>query len=512
MKKLIGLLGLFVLTNGALSSCSNDDNNTKEEEKNNEITIESSTGTYLGTVQNKGKFAIQLKANDTDLELILISDIIADKDLLDAELKATNYGVNPSGELYTISPDSYLKKGDVKGNITGGNLNITHTEDTYTIKGQLVDAQNVAFDINYTGLLDIEPIYETEYEIQNGWYWGDDQYDYPNVGEYLTFFTQGQANKYGELEGDGYNITLSFFDVMAPKQWEGIKIPNKTFKASSKNELGTFHVGTREEIDNGNPGYTFAKFLHNDSSKGIKKALFILDGTIKTMDDAKGQQVRFNIELQDGSRHVGKYTGKVRQGDEYTISSLKADRAVGALDYGYIEYDGKSPIDGKENNRWNIYLYNKGVTTYPQYYWATEGTGEYLRLTIYTDVNATTDIPAGVYPIGQESAGVAGIGGGTEVGLDFGTWFFELKNDDYAQSAPTRTGTVTIAKTGTNYSIQLNAVDDRENKITADYSGALTFHNSARKPAAKAKTVKATTKSFGKGKAFDAAKNLKNKR
>ncbi len=511
MKKLIGLLGLFVLTNGALSSCSNDDNNKKEDEKNNEITIESSKGTYLGKDNNKGKFAIHLKSNDTDLELILISDIIADKDLLDAELKATNYGVNPSGELYTISPDSYLKKGDVKGNITGGNLNITHTEDTYTIKGQLIDAQNIAFDINYTGLLDIEPIYETEYEIQNGWFWGDDQYDYPNIGEYMTFFTQGEANKYGELEGDGYHISLSFFDAMPAKAWEA-KIPNKTYKASTEYKEGTFLVQSEDKLNTGKIDLTYAVFLQNKSSEGLKKAVYITDGTIKTMDDAKGQQVRFNIELQDGSRHVGKYTGKVRQGDEYTISSLKTDRTVGALDYGYIEYDGKSPIAGKENNRWNIYLYNKGVTTYPEYFWATEGTGEFLRLAIYTDVNATTDIPAGVYPIGQESAGNAGIGGGTEVGLDFGTWFFEMKNDDYAHSAPTRTGTVTIAKTGNNYSIQLNAVDDRSNKITAEYSGALTFHNSAKKPAAKAKSATATKKSYGKGKAFDAAKNLKNKR
>lgn len=511
MKKLIGLLGLFVLTNGALSSCSNDDNTKKEEENNNEITIESSKGTYLGTTDKKGKFAIQLHSKDAELELILVSDVIADKDLLDAELKPISYVVTASGDLYTISTDSYLKKGDVKSNINAGNLSITHTADNYTIKGHLIDSQNISYAINYTGLLDIEPIYETQYEIQNGWFWGDDQYDYPNIGEYMSFFTQGQANKYGELEGDGYHISLSFFDAMPAKAWEA-KIPNKTYKASRERKEGTFLIQAEEDLNSGKIDYTYAFFLQNKSSEGIAKALYITDGTIKTMDDAKGQQVRFNIELQDGSRHVGKYTGKVRQGDEYTISSLKTDRAVGALDYGYIEYVGKSPIEGKENNRWNIYLYNKGVSSYPQYYWSTEGTGEYLRLTIYTDVNATTDIPAGVYPIGQEKAGVAGLGGGTEVGLDFGTWFFELKNDDYINSAPTRTGTVTIAKTGTNYSIQLDAVDDRANKITANYSGALAFHNSAKKPAAKAKSTKATTKSFGKGKAFDIAKNLKNRK
>ncbi|MBW3519962.1 hypothetical protein [Flavobacterium sp. NKUCC04_CG] len=513
MKKFICLLSLIVLTNGVLSSCSSDDNSKPAvDETIPETTIVSSKGTYLGTETNQGKFSILLKSNDTDFQLNFISDAIADKDLLDATLKGTKYTVGSTAALYSIQADSYLKKADTQLKIVSGDVEVSKNADTYTIKGLLIDEQNTSHQINYVGLIDIEPIYEIEYEIQNGWYWGDDQYDYPNIGEYMTFFTQGQANKYGELEGDGYHISLSFFDVMAPRQWEGIKIPNKTFKASSKNELGTFHVGTKEEIDNGNPGYTFAKFLHNDSSKGIAKESFILDGTIKTMDNAKGQEIRFNIELQDGSRHIGKYTGKVKQGDEYTISTLKSDKTVGNLDQGFLEYKGKSPVQGKENNRWELYLLNENLTTYPEYYWATEGSGEYLRVALYTAVGATADIPVGVYPIGEEKAGNASTGGGTEVGLDFGTWYYEMKNDDYINSAPTRTGTVTVAKEGNNYTIKVVAVDDRDNTITANYTGALTFVNNENRPATKTKVAKATKKDYGKGKIYNGAKNFKNKK
>ncbi len=513
MKKFICLLSLIALTNGALSSCSSDDNSKPPvDETIPETTIVSSKGTYLGTETNQGKFSILLKSNDTDFQLNFISDAVADKDLLDATLKGNKYTVASTPTLYSIQTDSYLKKGDTQLKIVSGNLEVSKTADTYTIKGLLTDDQNAPHQINYVGLIDIEPLYEIEYEIQNGWYWGDDQYDFPNVGEYMTFFTQGQANRYGELEGDGYHISLSFFDAMAPRQWEGIKIPNRTYKASTKQELGTFLVQSKDNIEGEDLDYGYALFLHNKSSEGIKKAMYITDGTIKTMDNAKGQEIRFNIELQDGSRHIGKYTGKVKQGDEYTISTLKADKTVGQLDQGFLEYKGKSPVQGKENNRWELYLLNENLTTYPEYYWATEGSGEYLRVALYTAVGATTDIPVGVYPIGEEKAGNASTGGGTEVGLDFGTWYYEMKNDEYINSAPTRTGTVTVAKEGANYTIKVTAVDDRENTITANYTGALTFVNSANKPAAKSKAVKATKKDYGKGKVYNGAKNFKSKK
>ncbi|WP_430612635.1 hypothetical protein [Flavobacterium sp. JP2137] len=511
---MIGLLGLLVLTNGVFSSCSSDDSSPKvEEEQQTEIAIKNAKGTYLGTEAAKGKFAIQLKSDDTDFELSLISDLIADKDLLEAELKSTKYSVSESGDLYTIANTSYLKKGDAQLKITKGDLDVSQTDGKYSIKGLLTDEQNIVYQINYNGLIDIEPIYETVYEIQNGWFWGDDMYDYPNVGEYMSFFTQGDYDKYGELkeDGDGYHILLSFFDVMAPKQWEGnIKIPNKMYRASTKNEIGTFHVGSKEEIESGAPTFSFAKYLHNNTKEGVKQEMFIMDGAILTMDNEKGQEVRFNLELQDGSRHLGKYVGKVRQGDEYTISTLKSDKTVGTLDYGYLEYKGKSPVAGKENNRWEVYLFNENLTTMPEYYWYTEGSGEYMRLSIYTALDATTDIPVGVYPIGEEKVGTASTGGGTEVGLDFGTWYYQLQNDDFIHAAPTRSGTVTVAKVGDNYSIKVNVVDDRENKITATYNGALSFQNGERRNAAKKPNTATKNKwTSGKGKIYSKAKNNK---
>ncbi|MDM1045778.1 hypothetical protein HX004_08255 [Myroides sp. 1354] len=508
MKRLSYVVSFVLLSSLATISCSSDDNKSSS---TNPITVDQATGTYLGKVEDKGNFAIVLKTKQGEFNLKFISDVVKDENLLEAAIKSETYIVSDAGHLYTLSSASTVKNAAIVSKITAGELAVVSANGTHTFKGTLQDEQGVKYDINYTQAIDIEPIYDVTYEIQNGWYWGDNVFDHPNVAEYMTYFTQGDANSYGELkeDGTGYHISLSFFDQMAPKAWEA-KVPNKTFKASTAFEVGAFRVGSKEAIENGEDDYSFASFQHKDKAAGIDEELYILDGSIKVMEHKQGQEIRFNILLENGTRHLGKYTGTVKQGDQYTISTLRADKEVKKLTQGFMEYKGKSPITAKQNNRWNLYLYSETLTPHPgQYFWV-EGSGEWMRVTLYTDLNATTDIPLGEFPIGDENVGNAGEGGGSEVGLDWGTWFFEQTINREGESvtsgfAPTRTGTVKVEKTGDQYTITVNAIDDRENKITASYTGALTFVNNASKAAAQ--QTKVAKKSYGKGTKFDAAKN-----
>lgn len=495
------IFGIFIFVNGALISCSDDDSSNGPEIT---IPIEKAEGTYLGDENNTGKFKILLHAAEGDFQLNFVSDLVANSNLLEAELKSTKYKVSQAAELYSITTDSYLTKENVQSKIVSGELTVSRSEEIYTIKGTLTNEQNISYKVDFNGLIDIEPVYDIQYDKQNGWYWGDQEYDHPNIAEYMAYFAQGETDNYGELKGDGYYISLSFYNDMAPKAWEA-KIPNQTYKASSEYKAGSFRVATNEDIEGGAQYYAFASFKHNNSKEGIAKEVFITDGSIKVMDNKDVQEMRFNFELQDGSRHVGKYIGKVRQGDEYTVTSLKADRQVGQLDYGYIEYKGKTPIAGKENNRWDIYILNQNVTTYPEYFWASEGTGDFMRISLYTSTEVTTDIPAGTYPIGEEISGNAGLGGGSEIGLEFGTWFFEIKNDDFTNYAPIKTGNVIVAKNNGVYTITLEGKDDRLNTIKANYSGALTFVNSADRTARSSKAKKAS----GKENRYEWKKNSK---
>ncbi|MTG99299.1 MULTISPECIES: hypothetical protein [Myroides] len=479
MKKLIFMASCLCL-GSMTTSCSSDDSSPQvptEEDKSLNLTIENSKGTYLKTDKEAGVFNIVLDAKDTSVNLNLISNKVEEKDLLDARLTSQKYLVSDSQSLYSLTQESSITHKNEKLTILSGELDIKNNDQSYSIEGYLVDNNKQTYTIKYNSDIDIEPVYQVNYDFQNGWYWGDNPFDNPGIGEYLSFFSFGEKDKYGDLEGDGHAITITFFDEMASKAWEA-KIPNKTFKSSSEFEKGTFKVISKkelEELKEGEQIYNVATLQVNNKAENIKAELYIIDGSIKVLDKNGKQEVRFNVELEDGTRHIGKYSGNVRQGDEFTVTTLKSDKQVEQLDFGYLEYKGKSPITGKELNRWNIFLFNNKLKTYPENYWQIEGSGDYLRLTMYTDVSMTTDIPTGEFTIGEEEVGFIGKGGGSEPGLDWGTWYYNVLNGDMNQYAPLKTGKVKVSKNNDTYTITIDAIDDRENKITASYSSKLQF-------------------------------------
>lgn len=471
MKKVMGVVSFFVLAGSLLVSCNDDDAANGSNGEN--PTIAEAKGIYKSMENADGLFRITLSGTDMDFHLNFISDQIAESELLNAEMKSETYTISDVGTKYSLQTDSYLKDGTLQTGLVSGSLVVERNNENYKIEGVITDANKVSYTINFNGFIDIEPEYDVVYEKQNGWYWGDNEYDYPNIAEYMSYFAQGPTDNYGELSGDGYYVNLSFFNAMAPKAWEA-QIPNATYTASTAYEEGTFHIASAEDIADDAPYYAFSYFRQVNAAAGIDKEQFITGGTVRVTEKDNGQELRFNLLLEDGTWHVSKYVGNVRQGDEYTVTTLVNDVEVAPFNHGYIEYKGQSPIAGSDNKRWNLYLASPNVTLYPEYYWAAEGTGEYMRITLYSDGAAGMTLAEGTYPLGNEVAGNAGAGAGYEVGLDFGTWYYQMEADEYANYAPVKTGTIVVAKEGANYTITMNGKDDRDNTITASYSGPLT--------------------------------------
>ncbi len=489
MRKILTFLLLFACMGIIAVSCRDEDPVSGPEPTG--ASLKSGKGNYSSIDDSKGLFKITLSGEEIDFHLQFIADRVPDAELLNAQLTAESYAVAGTGNKYTLTPESYWLKGSEKSPITSGNVTVKRNGDKYVITGIVKNAADFEYEITFDDVIDIEPEYEVEYTKQNGWYWGDDPYQFPNIGEYMSYFAEGQTNSYGELTGDGYYLNISFFNEMDPRAWEA-QIPNQTYTASTDYAVGTFRIASKEEIAGGAPYYQYASLHHIDETKGIDKEVFITGGTVHVMPKGDQQEVRFNFELQDGTRHIAKYTGVVRQKDEYTVSTLLSDQQISDITHGYLEYRGKSPIAGLTNNRWDMYLLTENATVMPDFYWIPDGSGNILRVTLYTAPTETTEIPAGTYPIGEEVAGNAGTGQGYEVGLDFGTWFYELKSGEYENYAPIKTGTVDISKEGDAYKVTLTGVDDRQNKITATYTGELAFvdHGKGGKAAPQARTRK----------------------
>lgn len=438
------------------------------------------SGAFIGNKNDKGIFDLVVDVESKDnngrqfeIFLTLLSDMIADDDILDAALAAQKFVISSSEDIYTIKHDGYIMENNTKIALGEGAIDVSLSGGNYTMKFNITDGNDDTYEFEYVGMIDFEPQYEALYDTQNGWYWGDNTWDYPGIGQYMSTFYVGELVDY-EIY-DGHYIALSFYDEMAPKAWEA-QIPNKTYVASEGYEVGTFRIAT-EEIREKDRWRMAAYAYYASGTDGDVTKQFITGGKIKVLAKGEDQEVRFNILVEDGTRHVGKYTGYVRQGDEYTVTTLRDDVEIGQLDFGYLDYEGPSPMAGKDNNRWNIRLYNSGLTVDPSYYWGVGGVGEFVRIGIYTDHSSTTDIPVGEYPIGDEIIGNAGIGEGM-VGLDWGTWYFNL-HEDTEDAAPAKTGTITVSKTGDTYTVNIDVVDDRENHITGNYTGPLEFYDSS---------------------------------
>lgn len=495
MKKYSSLLVCGVALLMSVTSCEPE---TKvevvfpQEKDSQKIAEESIVATYMGVENECGLFAFEFltEEGDAGLHLELYSDSVAGKDLLDANLAAGWYKVGEDAKPFAIKASkeegeglagSYYFTKDAEGVITkralsGGQVFVSVSDDgdAAIVSKVAVEGDTsglVAFD--YNGKIDIEPVYNTVFDTQVGWYWGDDEYEYPNIGQYMVTLYAGKYNSEGIV--DGMSVSLSYYAEMAEKAWEA-KIPEGRYVGSTEYGKGVILVATPEQIEE-NPWSIYGYAMRTEAANGEKVNTFAveIDSKVKQLDNGE-YVLKFNMLLNTGERYVAKYAGKIKQGDEFTRSKLTGDVAM-EPGYGYVEYVGKSYIrDGV--NRWNIRLFADELVVHPEEYWGVElkGSGDYIIIEVFTDSHYTTEIPDGKYVIStEESPYHVGMGTGGW-GFNMGTWYYSINGGKEDKEAPAKSGELVLKKSGEAYELTYSFVDDRGYKIAGSYNGALTYY------------------------------------
>lgn len=514
MKKLLTILTCILTLAAIMVSCSDEVPETavtppdpeepeKPEEPGKQVrktAMNYAWAQYLGQEEGNGLFTFdfnttlpgedgKLPAGAEALHLVLYSDIVPDEDLLDANIDPGRYEVGETPARFKI-----LKGSATREAMAGSYYSVTDGDGVRTdypvLAGEVylvvTDAYAAAFvsdlqydakenlwvSCEYDGAIDIEPIYNTIYSDQKGWYWGDDEWDYPGIGEYMLLFYDGEFDGNGLIEGT--HVTFNAFEEMAPEAWAAT-LPTGTYMSSTEYALRTFRVATDDVIEN-ERNRIWAYAAYQTITDGVEELLFIRNGAMKASRDGDTYTLKLNMELENGERHLAKYTGALKLGDEFTKSTFVGDREIGELDFGYLVYDGPSPMWNIEGvNRWSIRLYNDGLTVYPDDYWGigNDGEGEYIIIEFYTDSHYTTDIPTGRYAISDEEVPYHAAMGEGGWGFNFGTWYYDFDKDE----CPAKTGDIQISKTGDEYTIEIEFVDDRGNNVTGQYVGQLTYRD-----------------------------------
>ena len=104
---------------------------------------------------------------------------------------------------------------------------------------------------------------------------GDDDYDYPGIGQYLITLYDGEYDSQGLIEGT--SISLSYYAEMAPKAWEA-QIPEGIYHSSTEYQKGTILVATPEIIEE-QPwsiyGYAMRKQIVNGENMANVQLVFL---------------------------------------------------------------------------------------------------------------------------------------------------------------------------------------------------------------------------------------------
>lgn len=179
-----------------------------------------------------------------------------------------------------------------------------------------------------------------------------------------------------------------------------------------------------------------------------------------------------------GDDDWGDYYGYSNLGGDYTVKMSGNDIYMSITNYGdYYEVGC--------NNYW-IDIYEDGNT----------GVGLYLSLDLLT--NASADALAGTYTPSYDATSYEKVyveGGIDEEGYLFGCWLLTLDGDSVDESgplAPMYDGTITLAKSGSKYTVTYNCYDDAGNKITGSVSAEYEYYDYSDEYSAPRKSAKKT--------------------
>lgn len=213
----------------------------------------------------------------------------------------------------------------------------------------------------------------------------------------------------------------------------------------------------------------------------------MLADELKAKCEEKGVSV--SNYLLSGKRGVS-FTGQLTPGTEYYafVFGLSND-AVVTTDITTAPFKtltAEEGAAGMDNGNKNIEGLVRGrITNYEDYY----GVGASNWLVVLHDESglgelnielqgapSATELPVGEFPIASSLAvGTAIAGNLDEEYLMFGTFWTLRANDKLTmlEKIFLKSGTVTIGKSGDNYTINVDALDGHGNTITMSYTGAL---------------------------------------
>lgn len=276
----------------------------------------------------------------------------------------------------------------------------------------------------------------------SGFYYGD---TYGTQGmRYYTWLSENPVQ--GNGLGAGINYCLDIFSG-TPENMQEIAAAPGTYVFSNSGKEGTL-------------GNTNCRLV--DGTTG--ETTYFKNGTLVITQEGDGYHYEATFTDSSDIIHRVSYTGPVslyNTTNPYS-STLTEDYEIqlgNAALYSYFY-----------GTYYNDYTMNWSGTIAPG-----NGNGDAIQFDLCAPMDADFEngFPTGTFSINGTMNEYTSINGFKDAyGMAIGTWYYEMVNQNMGtRVAPLVSGTLTISKNGTTYSIVLDAKDDAGNIITANWSG-----------------------------------------
>ncbi len=331
-----------------------------------------------------------------------------------------------------------------------GSLDVKDNGDgTYTLKGLFAgESDDIHYEFTYTGAIEIADMSAIEDEDWWG-FTGNTQYtaQKANYIYYDDSETKGVDNYIVRLF-ETTDITPDYMHQNEP----GNKVSLYLFTEHGKGLAGTYTVRDQESVGSCIPGErfgaqatgTFVERVRQDLS--VRYAL-ITEGTVTITENNGTYDVTVDCKTKEGTSVKVTYKGAIENitGKAPVYSTLEQDITLSLTQCSAVDYYGDYYQNGTVN--YGVVLANQT---------------ELMCLEFVSATGTNTELPTGTFSVnGTDEAGalIPGYVDGTEIAP---TCYVQYNGDASAVIgyAPVKGGTLTITKSGSNYTFDFTLTDD----------------------------------------------------
>lgn len=359
---------------------------------------------------------------------------------------------------------------------TGGSVTVSGSGSNYTIEAICTFDDGRKLRFTYTGAMEfadgggedpeipmIEEDVNTPFVTAVAEYLGVP--DETDAGQYGLFLYSGEVEGSGSnlypAEDGGYMLSISLF-ATAPEEGAPAAIVPGTYTVSTEGAAGTWFEGFIDE----RVYWAAGTFLEQREEEGGICSLGA-DGTIEITKSGDEYTVTVDLTSDLGYKIEGSYSGPIEMFDKTYASNITSDYTPLLLGLStQAHYYGDFYEVG--GNNWLIIIGDFQTGT----------DGMQLDLIVPNEYGFAQGLPEGEYIVGKDYeqgtyAAVYGFLNGSEL---IGTWFLsDFREGNPFLYAPANEGTITVAKSGDEYSIAFDFIDDspQKNRVSGEWTGPI---------------------------------------